>query len=151
MKKLFLLLTLVPFLSLGQTTTKFVEVNIGISTGIVPFFPGASALYGAEKKYPSGFLMEGEAGIAFPTLLTFKGGVGYDFDGTELSVGIRPWPASTYGQIKLNRPNKKSNIVLTMEGMWFANDLFVQRAIFTIGWRFDNKNRYSDIRNKTTK
>lgn len=141
---LFLILTVIK--SNGQTTTPYIEVNTGFSTGIVPFFPGASVLYGATDKYPSGFIMDYEAGIAFPTLVTGKFGIGYDANGTEITGGIRPWPLATYGQVRIDRPNKNSDIVLSIEGMWFSSE-FVQRAIFTIGWRFDHK-RYKDIRHQ---
>ena len=145
MKKLILLLLLLPLITYSQTNVKYVEVNTGFSTGIVPFFPGASVLYGVTEKYSSGFLLDYEAGIAFPTLVTFKGGIGYDFNGTELSVGIRPWPPTTYGQVKFERSKKLSDIVITVEGVLFPSE-FVQRGILTIGWRFNNL-KYKDIKN----
>lgn len=128
----------------GKTTTPYTELNIGFSSGVVPLFPGASVLYGATTKYKSGFLLDYEAGLAFPSLITAKGGIGFLFNQTELSVGIRPWPASTYGQVRIDRPKKYSDIIISLETMPWANDLFIQRVIFTIGWRFDNK-RYKDI------
>lgn len=146
MKKLILFLTLLPLISFSQTTTKYVEVNTGFSTGIVPFFPGASVLYGATERYKSGFLLDYQAGIAFPTLITFKGGIGYDINGTELSFGIRPWPPTTYGQIKIDRPNKLSDIIISVEGMLFPNNT-IQRGLITVGWRF-NSMKYKDIRKK---
>lgn len=146
MKKLILLLTLLPLFGYTQTTTKYVEVNIGFSTGIVPFFPGASVLYGATDRYPSGFIMDYEGGIAFPTLVTGKFGLGYDANGTEITAGIRPWPPTTYGQVRIDRPNKNADIILSIESCLFPSE-FVQRAVFTIGWRFDNQ-RYKDIRQK---
>lgn len=150
MKKLLLLITLLPILANAQTKTKYVEANIGFSTGVVPFFPGASALYGAEKKYPSGFLIDYAAGIAFPTLVTAKGGVGYDFNGTELSLGVRPWPPASYVQVRFDRPTRLSDLTLSAESLMFPDNGFVQGAIFTIGWRFDNK-LYKDIKHKSTK
>ena len=149
MKKIILTTFCLLFLlgAKAQTTTRYFELNMGFSTGIIPFFPGSSALYGATTKYNSGILLDYEAGIAFPTLVTAKGGIGYDIDGTEVSVGVRPWPPATYGQVRLNRPNKFSDIVLSVENMMWSNDFLGQRAMFTIGWRFDNK-RYSDIKHK---
>jgi hypothetical protein len=146
MKKLILLLILIPLIGKSQTTIPYVEANLGFSTGIIPFFPGASALYGATTKYESGFLLDYQAGIAFPTLFTAKGGVGYDINGTELSIGIRPWPTSTYLQVVINRSNKLSNIVISAESMLFS-DVFVQRGILTVGWRFNNL-KYRDIKHK---
>ena len=146
MKRLLLLLTLLPLFTYSQTTTPYVEVNAGFSTGIVPFFPGASVLYGATDIYPSGFIMDYEGGIAFPSLVTGKFGIGYDANGTEITAGIRPWPPATYGQVRIDRPNKVADIIISVEGTMFPNE-FVQRAIFTIGWRFDHR-KYKDIRHK---
>ena len=146
MKKLLLLLTLLPLFTYSQITTPYVEVNAGFSTGIVPFFPGASVLYGATDIYPSGFIMDYEGGIAFPSLVTGKFGIGYDANGTEITAGIRPWPPATYGQVRIDRPNKVADIIISVEGTMFPNE-FVQRAIFTIGWRFDHR-KYKDIRHK---
>lgn len=140
---LFLLLTLTT--TQAQLTTPYVEVNAGFSTGAIPFFPGASVLYGATTKYNSGILFDYQAGIAFPTLITFKGGIGYDINGTEISVGLRPWPPSTYGQVKIDRRRKQSDIILTVENTLFNEELFSQYAIFTIGWRWENK-KYRDIK-----
>lgn len=146
-KSVLLIILLSTVIVKAQTTTPYVEINTGFSTGIIPVFPGASVLYGETTKYNSGFLLDYEVGISFPTLITGKIGVGYDIEGTELSVGVRPWPPATYGQIRLDRPNKKSDIILSIEGMMWSEQLFVQRAIFTVGWRFDNK-KYKDIRSK---
>lgn len=148
MKKLIILLTLLPLLGYSQTTTPYVEVNAGFSTGIIPAFPGASVLYGATSRWESGFIFDYEAGIAFPTLLTGKMGIGGDFNGTEVTVGARPWPPATYAQVRINRPDKQSNLVFSVEGMLWSEYLFAQRAIFTIGWRFDNKKKYKEIRQK---
>lgn len=147
MKKIILVLLFFPLFIQAQNTIPYVEVNAGISTGVVPFFPGASVLYGATTKYNSGIILDYEAGIAFPSLITFKGGVGYDFNGTQVSVGIRPWPATTYGQVEISRPKKMSDIVLTVEGMLWSENFFVQRGLITIGWRFKNM-KYRDIRKK---
>jgi hypothetical protein len=148
MKKLILTLTLLSTVlyTEAQTTTTYVEVNAGFSTGVIPFFPGASVLYGATDRFQSGFIMDYEGGIAFPTLITGKFGIGYDANGTEITAGVRPWPPATYGQVRIDRPNKLADIIISVEGTMFPNE-FVQRAIFTIGWRFDNK-RYKDIRQK---
>lgn len=129
----------------AQTTVPFVEVNAGFSTGVVPFFPGASVSYGKTTKYDSGIFLDYQAGIAFPTLITFKGGIGYDINGTQLSVGIRPWPPTTYGQLEINRPKRLSDLVFTLEGNLFPQSLINQRGIITIGWRFKNM-KYRDLK-----
>ena len=131
----------------AQTTTPYSEFNIGFSSGIVPFFPGTSVLYGATTKYNSGIILDYEGGIAFPSIVTGKLGVGLSINENQFTLGVRPWPSATYLQVKLNRPNKRSDIILSAERMMWSNDLFIQSAIFTIGWRFDNTN-YRGMRNK---
>jgi hypothetical protein len=130
--------TLCFFNSFAQTTTKYTELNTGVSTGIIPLFPGASYMIGATTKYPSGVILDYEGGIAIPSIVTGKGSVGLSIDeNLDLSVGIRPWPASTFVQMNIRRPNKSSNIVLTAESMMWSRYLWVQNAIFTIGWRWN--------------
>jgi len=138
MKKILLTLVTILFFGFanGQTTTKYMEFNMGFSAGLIPIFPGGSFLYGATTKYDSGVVLDYQGGFAFPSLVTGKIGVGASLnDDSDITVGIRPWPASTYLQLKLNRPNKKTDLVITAEKMWGRN-LFVQDAIFTIGWRY---------------
>jgi hypothetical protein len=145
---LFLLCTLSSHLSNSQPVKKkYIEVNTGFATGIVPFFPGASVLYGATNYYPSGFLLDYEGGLAFPTALTGKIGFGCLVNKDEITVGIRPFPATYYAQIRIDRPTKNSDIILSVESGLYYRSLLSQTAIITIGWRWDNK-RYSDIRRK---
>ena len=141
------LLTVVSLSTQAQTTTPHIEFNTGFSTGIIPAFPGGSLLYGATTKWNSGIIFDYQGGLAFPSLLTGKMGIGYDIDGTEATVGFRVWPPTSYAQVTINRPDRRSDIVLSVERMLWSDYLFVQQAIFTIGWRFDNK-KYKDIRHK---
>lgn len=138
MKKLILisLLLLSSLLVKGQTeTVKYVELNTGFSTGTVPFFPGGSIMVGATHKFDSGIILDYEGGVAIPTIITLKGGVGFNIKKDIITFGIRPWPGSVYAQYEIMRPGKSSDIVLTAEGSLGV----IQSSIFTIGWRWKNK------------
>lgn len=135
---LFVFFVLCFFNSYSQTTTKYRELNTGVSTGIIPLFPGVSSMIGATTKYPSGIILDYEGGIAVPSIITMKGSVGFSLDDKlDLSFGIRPWPSSTFVQMNIRRPNKSSNIVVTAESMLWSRYLWVQNSIFTVGWRWN--------------
>ena len=141
MKKLiFLLFLLLNISILKAQTIKYVELNTGFSTGIVPFFPGGSILVGSTHRFNNGIIFDYEGGVAIPSIVTGKAGVGCNIQSTIVTFGIRPWPSSVYAQIELLRPSKSSDIVLTAEGM--IGNVFIQErteSIFTIGWRWKNK------------
>ena len=63
-------------------------------------FPGASLLGGVRKVFESGFILEAEAGLAFPTVMTGKAGVGIQrfAGGPSTTLGLRPWPLHAYFQ-----------------------------------------------------
>lgn len=141
MKKLSILviLFLYSFLSLGQTKTKYSEFNTGLSVGAVPIFPGASLLIGKTITYNSGLIFDYQGGLAFPSIITGKIGFGYAIQNdAEITVGVRPWPTTSYLQMKLNRPEKRTDLVFSVEKIW-GGDFFIQDAIFTIGWRHSIK------------
>lgn len=145
---LTIILLLTSILLYGQPTkVKYIEVNTGFATGIVPFFPGASVLYGATNYYPSGFILDYEGGLAFPTAITGKIGIGCMLNRDEFTFGIRPFPATYYAQVRIDRPNKNSDIILSVESGLYYRSLLSQTAILTVGWRWNNK-RYKDIRSE---
>lgn len=136
------------FLTFAQPTKiKNFEINTGIATGVVPFFPGLSALYGATLYYPSGLIVDYQGGFAFPTLITGKIGAGFNIEKQELTFGIRPFPSTCYAQIRIDRPNKESDITVSLESGIYRSSFFGQNTIVTVGWRWNNK-KYLDIRKK---
>lgn len=136
MKKLILIaFLLLSSLIVNAQTTKYVEVNTGFSTGTIPFFPGGSIMVGATRKFNSGIILDYEGGVAIPTIITFKGGAGFNIGKDILTFGVRPWPGSVYAQYEIMRLNKLSDLVLTVEGSVGV----MQTSIFTIGWRWKNK------------
>lgn len=137
MKNILLILSFlfISFTSIGQTKVKYTEFNTGISVGKVAIFPGASLLVGKTLIYKSGLVFDYECGLAIPSIITGKVGFGYMVDeNAQVTVGVRPWPTATYLQMEMKRPEKRTNLVFSVEKMW-GDDLFIQKAIFTIGWR----------------
>lgn len=138
-KTLLILIAILCFnLSKAQTITKYTEFNTGISVGVVPIFPGASFLFGEHVKYNSGVILEYEGGVAFPSIVTGKAGIGFSVDDKlDLTAGVRPWPTSTYIQIQAHRSNKLRDLVFTAERMYWGPTSFGQALMFTVGWRYN--------------
>lgn len=136
MKKVILIsLILLSSLCVKGQTTKYVELNTGFSTGAIPFFPGGSIMVGATHKFDSGIILDYEGGVAVPTIITLKGGIGHNIGKDILTFGVRPWPGSVYAQYELMRPGKSTDLVFTAE----SSLGIIQSSIFTIGWRWKNK------------
>jgi len=138
MKKILLILALILCfnISKAQTTVTYTELNVGASVGTIPLFPGFSVLYGATTKCDNGIILDYQGGLAFPSLVTGKAGIGFSLDPKlDLTFGVRVWPSSTYVQLKVNRSNKFRDIVFTAENTWWGPTSFGQYAIFTVGWR----------------
>lgn len=153
MKQLLLTILLILFVltTNAQTRTTYSEINAGIATGVIPIFPGASSLVGATVKYPSGIIVDYQGGIAFPTLLTGKVGVGIPVDhNMDLTFGVRVLPSTFYAQLLVSRPNRKSDIVFTAEALAWNSVAFGQYSILTVGWRFNKDTKLFGWKNKLT-
>ena len=86
----------------GQTVANvefYFDSNLGISLVDV-VWPGASILGGVRKVSESGFVLEAEAGLAAPTVVTGKAGLGLQrFEGGPTgTIGLRLWPLHAYYQ-----------------------------------------------------
>jgi len=127
-------------LSDGKSKHTFVEWNFGVAfldDANIPF-PGTSVLWGKTYINDTNFIFEYEAGIAFPTLVTAKFGVGKRFNTTNVVVGLRPFPFNVYAQ---------SSFSITKKGYWItsvefnplsSNTNFIEsKAIFNVGYRWD--------------
>jgi hypothetical protein len=135
-----LLLVFISILCFGfskaQTTTKYIEFNTGLSFGTVPMFPGASFLYGATTKFNSGVILDYQGGLAIPSIVTGKAGVGFSIDPKfDVSVGFRAFPSTLYIQLLSHRPNRYRDIVFTIEMMSWEATSFGQSTVLTVGWR----------------
>ena len=97
-----------PFFSCAQGG--YIEYNggiaiLGYNSYSIDLGPGASALIGKQFDVTSTpFLFDMQIGLAFPSILTAKVGVGsllYRKTGTALTFGLRPWPLHLYTQLQL--------------------------------------------------
>jgi hypothetical protein len=65
----------------------------------------------------------------------------------EFTIGVRAWPSTYYAQMRFDRPNRKSDVTVSVESGLYRNSLLGRGLIVTVGWRWDNL-RYGDIRKK---
>ena len=135
--KAILLMLLLPFLMFGQTKNKFVEVNIGFATigdySPDSYFPGCSVLYGQTTELSEGIVGEWEAGMAFPSFVTGKIGIGLGETKYNVMASLRIWPLTFGPQIRIE------NFVASFE-IGNAEELSMDAGfIATVGWRFTIK------------
>ena len=99
-----IILYLLPILAYSQYTTNYKEFNAGVYLGSsdVYVFPGASFLFGTTVYYNNNILLDYEIGLAFPTVVTGKLGLGIGDDNRSVIIGVRPWPTSLYFQYTFN-------------------------------------------------
>lgn len=132
------------------SSTSYLELNVGAATFSDSYvFPGASFLLGSTLKFYDRFLIDVEGGIAFPTVITAKLGMGFSVDSQngDLNVvgGIRPYPFTLYIQ---------STIVNKRNGQWIVSiesgreslgfgfdDGWDTKLLINFGWRFTINNR----------
>jgi len=90
----------------GQEASKwtsessFMEWNFGAAfisdEGIA--MPGTSLLWGKTFINENNFILEYEAGFAFPSIVTGKIGIGEKYNNTMVTFGVRPFPMHLYTQ-----------------------------------------------------
>ena len=137
----------------------YFDSNFGVAFADFPF-PGASLLGGVRKVSDSGFVLEAEAGLAFPTIVTGKVGVGIQrfAGGPSGTLGLRLWPLHVYyqqsiptkrcertlserAQRRLQRRGKTrdnlrcSEWSFTLEGGTYGSISFDSVAIISVGHR----------------
>jgi len=127
--------------SKGQRTS-FIEWNIGVAHFPQEdfFFPGTSVLLGKTFSFKENYFFEAEAGLAFPTILTGKLGIGKTLNGNKFSLGIRPFPMHYYLQTSFRERSRGYWIVsLEYNPHESIESFFVNKSIlinFGYRWRF---------------
>lgn len=142
MKKNILIFILLPLIGFSQNSNKYKEFNTGVYVNSLEFevssgfdydfiFPGASFLWGKTKYYNNNFFFDYQLGVAFPSIITGKAGIGIGSKDTPVtfSTGLRPWPLTYYVQLDFN-----SRIIISIEP--FITTGFDGTGIATIGFRF---------------
>ena len=129
MKKIILILVITPLLSFAQSKNTYKEFNFGLALfDGNNAFPGASFLIGKTNYYSNNTLLDYQAGLAFPSILTGKLGFGIGDEDFATIIGFRPWPTSSYIQFSIK---KKHN--LSVEYGFFYDEVV---TIITYGIRF---------------
>ena len=142
MKKIILVFILIPIIGFSQNSNNYKEFNVGVYVNNLEFegwsgidfdfiFPGASFLWGKTKYYNNNLFLDYQVGVAFPSLITGKAGlgIGNEESPVTLSTGIRPWPLTYYFQLDF-----KNRLIISIEP--FISSGTDGTGITTIGFRF---------------
>ena len=127
----------------------YLEVNSGIAvfeefsyfgppSGRI--FPGISFLIGNQSFVSKNIFFESQIGLALPSIVTAKIGLGFINKGIGASIGIRLFPTMAYAQIHLPTSNGQFNI--SAEVSPFTNSSLESyslgaRNIFTVGYQWN--------------
>ena len=135
MKKYILIILIFPAFIFGQTTEKkSLEWNFGVAS-VVEYdfsdivFPGLSVLYIKTTSYSSGLVKEAQIGLAAPSIMTAKLGVGAGSLDKNILFTVRPWPFFIGPQLKLHNFTASFEIGLNNGVSGFSG------IIATIGYR----------------
>ena len=132
MKRIILILTIAPLLSFSQLKNTYVELNCGIAVLDGGAFPGASLLIGKTNYFENNTLLDYQAGIAFPTIVTGKLGFGWGNEDFATIIGFRVWPSCPYLQISVKERHNLSFEYHIKNSTEFG----AAEALITYGFRF---------------
>ena len=147
MKKLLLILLfpLTLFSQKEMTTTTYLEANFGVAfvetlDGLP--FPGCSGLIGTTINI-EGFLIDVQGGLALPTIITGKVGLGFaissDNGDINIVAGMRPYPFHLYTQSTLKNTEKGCWIISVELGSNVLSpgfDHWESLGMINFGWRY---------------
>ena len=92
------------------------EWNAGVSYVDDGFyFPGCSYLIGTTYITKSNLVLDAQIGLALPTLVTGKVGVGFKAKNVIITAGIRPYPSHAYIQLQRLSNNKHHSFTFSFE------------------------------------
>jgi hypothetical protein len=151
MRSIFLILFLI---FCGNSFTQksnnrsYLEVNSGLavfepSGNGGPFsdiFPGLSFLIGNQSFVSKNIFFESQIGLALPSIVTAKIGLGFINKGIGASIGMRLYPTMAYAQIHLPTRNGQFNI--SAEASPLSNSAYFDfslyaKNIFTVGYQWN--------------
>ncbi|MDC1224538.1 hypothetical protein N8Z92_00075 [Schleiferiaceae bacterium] len=124
------------------------EWNAGVSASDadeVDYFPGGSYLIGTTYITKSNLVLDAQIGLAFPTLVTGKVGVGFKGENAIITAGIRPYPSHAYLQLQWLPENKNHSFIFSFEESaysmtgnddWYGPSTFSIR-LATVGYRWN--------------
>ena len=136
-----------------KSKSSFIEWNVGVAKigqGNLnedlldgSLFPGTSLLYGSTYINENNTIFEYEVGIAFPSIVTGKIGIGKMIDDIKLIIGVRPFPFNLFYQASLPS-GKRGYFILSLEYNPLDQEQFISmgsKGLFTIGYRWNLKKK----------
>ena len=127
------------------------EWNAGVSyIDLDEYFPGCSYLIGTTYITKSNIVLDAQIGLAFPTLITGKVGVGIKAENAIITAGIRPYPSHAYVQLQWLPKNKHYSFIFSFEESalsmtdnydWDGWSAFSIR-LATVGYRWNLGSRF---------
>jgi hypothetical protein len=126
-------------ISTGKSKNSFVEWNFGVAYIEDFIFPGTSVLWGRTYINENNFIFEYEAGLALPSIVTGKLGIGKKFNNTKVIIGVRPFPFNLYLQSSFTK-RKKGYWIYSIEFNPLDSDQqlsFLSKAILNFGYRWN--------------
>lgn len=133
MKKIILILSLVPLLTFSQSKNIYKEFNFGIAVLDGSAFPGASFLIGNTSYYSNNTLLDYQIGVAYPSIFTGKVGFGIVYEDIAAIIGFRPWPTCPYLQLSIKERHNLSIEYHINHGTEYFGEV---EALLTYGIRF---------------
>lgn len=127
----------------------YIEVNsdiavFGENSSIGPLngniFPGISFLIGNQSFIFQNIFFESQIGLALPSILTAKIGLGFTNERIGASIGMRLFPTMAYAQIHLPTSNGQFNIsaeVSPLTNSSIGRYSMGARNIFAIGYQWN--------------
>jgi hypothetical protein len=124
-----------------KSKNSFVEWNFGVAYIAEDdfIFPGTSYLWGQTYINENNLIFEFEAGLALPSIVTGKLGIGKKFNNTKVIVGVRPFPFNLYLQSSFTN-GKKGYWVGSIEFNPLNSNTslsFGSKAILNFGYRWN--------------
>ena len=135
-----------------KITQRYTEFNAGLCyTDEINFVvPGSSFLIGKVFETKKDLIVDAQIGVAFPTIVTAKVGIGKYINKENKSAfffGIRPWPMHVYGQINIPK-RKKGQWIVTAE-LGTANGFSASsNGLVSFGCRWDIKSKKDKLKIK---
>jgi hypothetical protein len=123
------------------------EWNTGVAhiDDIDGYFPGGSYLIGTTYINENNVVVDAQIGLAFPTGVTGKVGVGFKAKNAIITAGIRPYPSHAYLQLQWLPYNKHHSFIFSFEESaysmtgnddWYGPSAFSFR-LATVGYRWN--------------
>ena len=137
----------------ARTSNRFLDLNFGLAfTDLILdndnsrfIFPGVSFLWGNTITYANNTVLEYEAGIALPSIVTGKIGIGKKFENSTFIVGVRPYPANLYVQFSFaHRDRGYWTVSLEYNPLRDSDNLISlgSRTLLTFGYRWHRPRRH---------